>query len=46
MMGGDDPCNADAADSDRNSRVEEELMTVAHVPNVALVGIRRVLPQE
>jgi hypothetical protein len=46
MMGGDDPCNADAADGDRNGRVEDELVTVAHALNVALRAIRRVLPQE
>jgi hypothetical protein len=46
MMGRDDPCNSDAARNDRNGRVEEELMTVAHVANVALVASGRVLPQE
>jgi hypothetical protein len=39
----DDP---DAARNDGNGRIEEKLVTAAHVPNVALVAMRRVLPQE
>ena len=42
----DDAHDGDTARDDGNSRIEEELMTAAHVPNLALLGVGRVLPQE
>jgi hypothetical protein len=41
-----DAHDGDAARNDRDGCVEEELMTPAHAPNVALLQCSRVLPRE
>jgi hypothetical protein len=46
VMGGKDADGADHARNDGNGRIEQELMTAAHTPNLAPHGVARVLPQE
>jgi hypothetical protein len=45
-MGGDDPDDGDGPRKDGNGRIEKEQMRAAHAPNLALLGVARVLPQE
>jgi hypothetical protein len=41
-----DAHNSDAGRKKRDGRVEEELVSAAHAPNVPLLAAGRVLPQE
>ena len=41
-----DADDGDAARNHGNGRVEEERKPAAHAPNLALLGVGRVLPQE